>query len=112
MKKIVIIIITIVILGVLIIAWGLIKKPAEAECNEDSDCTFFWTNYSVDNPCGSCDLADENWICMNVEDAEIERGRLMEEGKIASCSPCPPEAGPQVYFCECSNSKCEKVKRE
>jgi len=78
------------------------------KCNEDSNCDFFYTDYTENNPCEACSYSDENYECINKEKAYQQRSEFFESiGDVPLCTPCPnPDF--ESHICKCINNKCIK----
>jgi hypothetical protein len=113
MKKNYLILIIIGILIVGIVLWFGFRElnDSEPECITDSDCEFFWADYR-NRICGSCDLGDEGFVCMNKEKVKEEWEKLQEEGifnNLGVCARC--SCRNDNYVCECIKNKCTKQEK-
>ena len=93
----------------------VVENAPKNQCIVDEECEFYYTDYSENNPCGGCSYADDSYICLNSEEAEIERqkdiAKFGEKHFESLCAPCPsPDF--DSYICECSNNECEKTEND
>jgi len=77
-------------------------------CNNDIDCSFYYSKYSEKYLCASCFYSDEAYICINKEEAIQKREEHWEKyGKGVACVTC--QLGDKdKYYCKCINNKCFK----
>tara|TARA_Y100000310_G_C20576922_1_gene760921 strand:+ start:796 stop:1227 length:432 start_codon:yes stop_codon:yes gene_type:complete len=91
----------------------IIVNGEDAECGIDSDCGWHYTNYE-NRPCGSCSFADEEYICINNQEAEDLFVAQMTEkfgslNNMPVCALCPAYDF-ELYNCKCVNTQCVKEK--
>ncbi len=93
----------------------MINQKSSIECLTNSNCAFYDNTITKTNPSGTCNVDNENVICMNKEKAQqLSDDRIKEIfGNINNMplSSCPPETDWTSYVCKCINNKCVKQEK-
>lgn len=121
MKKVYIISISVILLVIFLLSIHMIPKNnnikpnqiynINTECTEDTDCNFYFLNYSEESPCSSCFFANDGWACMNENGKQLEEESIKETfgelNMMPLCEKCY-ETDYDSYSCSCINNKCAK----